>query len=125
MFTWGKTDTNSPAETKRENKRLRQLVAEQAEKLAKLQGVLEAERRQKERSALDAERQLEERDSRIQVLELELKLQAGVIERDRQRVQAETAGHAAAIAVAAQAKQLRHGGQNGSVFQSEKDSRGS
>jgi hypothetical protein len=115
----------SPPDANRENKRLHKLVAVQKDEIANLQRQLAVKDREHAKALLEWEREREEFQSSITIKDLELRLQAGVIERERARVQAETAAQMAAIAHANQLQQLRQGGQRGSVLQSNPNPSGS
>ena len=116
---WFRPNPKIPS-LRRENE-LRKLVAKQKSQITRLQDQLDAERRHHRKEQLDWETRLEEANSTILVQQIELKQQAAVIERDRARVQAETATHAAQIALASH---LKTGGQRGPLIKSVSDSSG-
>lgn len=119
---WFDPKPGSPAELRRENKRLRQLVAKQEEEILQLRSSSDAERAVFERELLAKERDLEEAHSVNHIQQVELRQQAAVIERDRQRVQAEMSGYIARAAVETHQRQMRGG--NGQALSTDKNSPG-
>ena len=115
-MSWFSGPASQP-DSNRENKRLHKLVAVQKDEIAHLQRQLAVKDREQAKALLEWEREREEFQSTITIKDLELRLQAGVIERDRKRVEGELAGHMAAIAHANQLQVLRHGGQRGAIQQ--------
>lgn len=119
---WFEQKPDSPAGMRREIKRLRQLATEQAAEIQRLKQDAAIQNLAYERDSLAKERDLQEAHSTIHIQQVELRQQAGVIERDRQRVQAELSEHIARAAVASHLKHLRGG--NGQVLHADKDSSG-
>lgn len=123
MMGWFERKPDDLVGLRRENKRLRQLATKQEAEIKRLQESLATEQLAHGRDSLGKERELQEAHSTIHIQQVELRQQAAVIERDRQRVQAEMAGHVASQAVANQLKQMRQG--NGQVLNADKNPPGS
>lgn len=119
MMGWFERQPGNPAGDRRELKRLRQLASKQEKEIQRLQTFVDALQRQHEKDLLGKERDLEVAHTTIQIQQVELKQQAAVMERDRQRVQAEISNHLAAQVLANKLKEARQG--NGQVLNTDKN----